>query len=259
MTMTTQFDPNTLLPGDFEAQIRQSVQTFWTKRGAAGSEAQPGGRASVIGGKNLDGFIGLVETVTTHIGLPNEVVLSEGRSGLALPGFFRPSKDWDVLVKVGGHLLAAFEFKSHVGPSFGNNANNRAEEAMGSGVDLQAAIKHGALTPFDDGATAQHPPFVGYLMLLEDCEKSRKPVRVSAPHFPPFPEFVMSSYAQRYRELCARLVQERLYSGAALLLSPAAEGAKRGAHTSLSDDTSARALFGAYAAHAAAFRLAHGR
>jgi hypothetical protein len=160
---------------------------------------------------------------------------------------------------VGDHLLAAFEFKSHVGPSFGNNANNRAEEAMGSGVDLQAAVRHGALTRFDAGAEPQPPPFVGYLMLLEDCVESRAPVRVSSPHFPPFPEFVESSYAQRYRELCARLVQERLYCGAALLLSPAIDGAATGAHCSLSHDTSARALFAGFAAHAAAFRLAHRR
>lgn len=253
------FDPETLLPEGFDEKLSASVKCFWNSRSASGSVAQPGGRASVIGGKNLDGFVTLVKDVTTHIGLPAQSVLSEGRFALALPGYFRPSKNWDVLVKVGDHILAVFEFKSHVGPSFGNNANNRAEEAMGSGVDLQAAIRHGALTRFDDGVEAQAPPFVSYLMLLEDCAESRAPVRVSAPHFPPFPEFVESSYAQRYRELCARLVAERLYSGAALLLSPAEEGAATGAHSSLSDDTSARALFAGFAAHAAAFRLAHRR
>jgi len=35
-----------------------------------------------------------------------------------------------------GRLIAALEFKSHVGPSFGNNFNNRAEEAIGTAHDL---------------------------------------------------------------------------------------------------------------------------
>ncbi len=39
-------------------------------------------------------------------------------------------KKWDLLV-VEGCLIAAIEFKSQVG-SFGNNYNNRTEEALGS-------------------------------------------------------------------------------------------------------------------------------
>ena len=45
---------------------------------------------------------------------------------------------------VDGTLLAAFEFKSQVGPSFGNNFNNRTEEALGSATDLWTAFREGA-------------------------------------------------------------------------------------------------------------------
>ena len=39
-----------------------------------------------------------------------------------------------------GRLVAAIEFKSQVGPSFGNNANNRAEEAIGTAHDFGPPI-----------------------------------------------------------------------------------------------------------------------
>lgn len=48
--------------------------------------------------------------------------------------YFRPNKKWDLLVVDNNELVIAIEFKSQVGPSFGNNFNNRTEEAMGSAV-----------------------------------------------------------------------------------------------------------------------------
>ena len=258
MSTAPHFDPSSLLPADFEHQVRAAVRAFWGRRGTDNTAAQPGNRGAVVGGKNLDGFIDLVESVTQHVGLPAGCVIASGRAALSLPGYFRPTKNWDVLVKVDHHLLAVFEFKSHVGPSFGNNANNRAEEAMGSGVDLRAAIHHGALVRHDTDPHPQAPPYIAYLMLLEDCQKSRRPVRVDSPNFPPFPDFEQSSYAIRYRVLCERLVSEQLYTSAALMFSPAEAGASQGEWSDLSADTAVRALFARYAAHAAAFRLARG-
>lgn len=69
-----------------------------------------------------------------------------------------------------GRLIAALEFKSHVGPLFSNNFNNRAEEAIGTSHDFWTAYRDGAF-----GRQAR--PFVGWLMVVEDAEKSRAPVR----------------------------------------------------------------------------------
>jgi hypothetical protein len=66
------------------------------------------------------------------------------RTKRELPGFFRPTKDWDMLVVHEGHLIAAVEFKSQRGPSFGNNFNNRTEEAIGNATDLWTAFREGA-------------------------------------------------------------------------------------------------------------------
>ena len=46
-----------------------------------------------------------------------------------IPGWYRPEKKWDLLVVADNKLLAGIEFKSQVG-SFGNNYNNRTEEAI---------------------------------------------------------------------------------------------------------------------------------
>ena len=63
-----------------------------------------------------------------------------------LPGWFCAEKDWDLVVVVNRLLVAGIEFKSHVG-SFGNNCNNRVEEALGNATDLLAAYREGAFQP----------------------------------------------------------------------------------------------------------------
>jgi hypothetical protein len=72
------------------------------------------------------------------------------------------------------------ELKSQVGPSFGNDFNNRTEEALGNATDLWATYREGAFKPSDR-------PWLGYLMLLEETEGSTRPVRVSGRHFEVFP------------------------------------------------------------------------
>ena len=56
-------------------------------------------------------------------------------------------------------------------------------------------------------------------MLLEEVDASLSPVSVKEPHFRVFPEFRNASYAKRYEILMSKLVRERLYDSAALLLS----------------------------------------
>ncbi len=131
------------------------------------------------------------------------------------------------------------------------------DEAITAALELRLGWPRFCSRVIAQGEPPPPVPFVGYLMLLADCAGAHAAPPASSMHA--LPEFVESSYAQRDRERCARLVLERLYSGAALLLSPAEEGAATGALSSLSDDTYARALFAGFAAHPAAFGLAHRR
>lgn len=255
----------TLLPADFDAMATEAVRAFWLSRAKASSRgAQGGTRDAVIAGKNMDGFVELVRAVSVHCGLPDEAVQTR-RGSLVLPGFFRATKNWDVLIVHQRRLLAVFEFKSQVG-SFGNNFNNRSEEVIGAAADLWVAHHHRAYSPSAEGRGApldgglplpalnptQHsdprPPFLGWLMLLEESKGSLAEVRCDEPHYPVFPEFRGASYARRYQILCERLMERQLYGAASLVLSPAREGAATGAHRCLSPATSLRNLYGELAA-----------
>lgn len=237
-----------LLPETFDSEIAAATREFWKAR-SSGSSAQGGSRGKVIAGKNLDGFLQVVHSVARHCGLPESSVFSTGRRDLTLPGYYRPTKNWDVVIVHEQKLLAVLEFKSQVG-SFGNNFNNRAEEVIGNASDLWAAAVHGAYAPAnhtskpaDTPKEAPRPPFLGYLMILEDSESSTRPVSVSSPHYNVFPEFNESSYAQRYRILCERLMEQKLYHSACVMLSSHKGGKAQGAYQSLSAATSVRSLF----------------
>lgn len=157
----------------------------------------------------MDGFADLVtRLISDASGHRLQIFRDEA---VQLPGFFRATKEWDILVMRDATLVAAIELKSHVG-SFGNNFNNRAEEAIGSATDIWTAFKKGA---FGSGPE----PWLGYLILLEDSPGARSPVKVQEPHFAVFPEFRGSSYSVRYELLCRKLVLERLYRAAAFLMS----------------------------------------
>jgi len=132
----------------------------------------------------------------------------------------------------GKKLLAALELKSLGGPSFGNNFNNRCEEAIGSGLDFRTAQREGA---FGRAAT----PFLGFFILIHDAEGSRK--LLSEPSlndaFRCDPVFKEASYQDRMVILCERLMQEGLYSSAATMSSPP-DAIRSGNFKDLTEETS---------------------
>ena len=208
----------------------------------AGNTGQ-GERAGVTAGKNMDGFVALIVDLVKANGL-GHAQLHQTSAVVTLPGYFRPTKKWDLLVINEGRLVAAVELKSQVGPSFGNNFNNRTEEAIGTAHDFWTAYREGSLG-------SQPKPFVGWLMMVEDEPKSRSPVRDSSPHFPVFPEFRGASYLKRYDLLCERLVRENLYTAAALIASPRS-ASQTGEFCELSELTSLKTFVTTLAGHIAA-------
>jgi hypothetical protein len=118
-----------------------------------------------------------------------------------------------LVVVHGDALAAAIEFKSQVGPSFGNNYNNRSEEAIGNAIDVWTAYREGRF------GTVR--PWLGYLFLLEEAPGSTKPVRVKQPFFEVDPIFLDASYKKRYEILCRRLILERLYDAACFVTAAA--------------------------------------
>ena len=166
------------------------------------------------------------------------------RALVTLPGYFRPTKLWDLVVIHQGHLVAAIELKSQVGPSFGNNSNNRTEEAIGTAHDFWTAYREKAFGE-------QPRPFVGWLMVVEDTDRSRSPVKDKSTHFPVFAEFQGASYLKRYDILCQRLVLEQLYTSASVIASPRS-AVKTGEYSELSEMTGLKTFLRSFAAHIAA-------
>lgn len=234
---------------NYDVHARNAVKLFWGNREEASrrqeksGKADQGERSAVTSSKNMDGFVDLAKAVVYANGL-GHAQITHTRSLHTLPGFFRPTKVWDLLVLDRGELVAALEFKSQVG-SFGNNFNNRTEEVIGCSHDFWTAFREGAL-----GKSAPRP-FLGWLMLLEDADDSRSPVRITSPHYDVFPEFVGSSYADRYDILCRKLIQENLYTSASLVASPRS-AVDSGNYTSVSDMTSLKSFVAELAGHIAA-------
>lgn len=201
---------------DLEKRLQEAVQSFWTGRDAQASKQKETGkidagtRGAVTGGQHMGALETLIVDVLIGVGLTEFDV--KVKSKLELPGYFRATKKWDVLVISKGHVVAAIEFKSQAGKSIGNNVNNRSEEAIGIAKDLWVAFREGR---FQDS----RPPFVGYFFLLEDYEKVRKPVGNKEPYFPVDPIFQGASYTERYHILSKRLMLERLYTSVCLTLA----------------------------------------
>ncbi len=109
----------------YESMMSDAVKHFWKSRNQAVDNQRlrgindRGNRASVTAGKNLDGFTAMIKQLIIDNGGMKEVeIYTEGRRDLTIPGFYRPTKNWDILVMSENRLLAAIELKSQVGPSF---------------------------------------------------------------------------------------------------------------------------------------------
>lgn len=234
---------------NYEQKAREAVMAFWGNREIArqkqieSGKADQGERSTVTVGTNMNGFLALVLDIIKANGLAHAEI-HEKRGVLTLPGYFRPTKQWDLLVIYKGELIAAIELKSQVGPSFSNNFNNRTEEAIGTAHDLWTAYR-------EEAFGKQPRPFVGWLMMVEDAPGSRSAVKDKSPHFPVFEEFRGASYLKRYDLLCQKLVQEQLYTTAALLSSPR-NADTTGEFSEMSSMTSLRTFVSALAGHIAA-------
>ena len=216
---------------DIEGRLQNAVQSYWDAR-AKNKEKQvesgkidSGTRGEVTGGTQMGALEVLVADVLCEAELKRLDVRT--RTALELPGYFRATKKWDLIVIAEGKLVLAMEFKSQAGKSIGNNVNNRSEEALGSAKDLWTAYREGR---FGEGVPT---PFLGYLFLLEDGANVKQPVSNKEPYFDvdcafrgqSVPsknntiKYTGVSYAQRYELLCRRLVLERIYNASCFLMA----------------------------------------
>ena len=119
---------------DIEKRLRDAVQKYWNARAKnkekqiEGGKIDAGTRGEVTGGAQMGAMEILVADILCDAGLDKPDVRT--RTALELPGYYRAEKKWDLIVVSDSQLVTAMEFKSQVGPSFGDNFNNRSEEAI---------------------------------------------------------------------------------------------------------------------------------
>jgi hypothetical protein len=222
---------------DTERRLQEAIQSYWDAR-AKNKEKQvqsgkidAGTRGEVTGGTQMGALEVLVADILCDAGLKRFDVRT--RTALELPGYFRATKKWDLIVVSEDKLVLAMEFKSQAGKSIGNNINNRSEEAVGSAKDIWIAYREGR---FGDSPA----PFLGYFFLLEDHDKVRTPVGNKEPYFRVDPVFRGEAktgekggirylgvpYSKRYELLCRRLVLERLYTSACFIMATNSKNSK---------------------------------
>ena len=240
---------------NLEKELTKAVQHFWQVRGkqkkrqgGGTGRKDAGNRGAVTAGKHADGFVKLIAAIVKDAALPHvEVHVTEKRPR-TLPGFYRPCKEWDLVVLSNSSLVAVVEVKSQVG-SFGNNFNNRVEEALGNATDFWAAYREGAFKP-------SQKPWLGYLFMLEEQPASLRPTkRITLKPFKVDDAFQERSYAMRYELVCERLVRDRLYDAACFFTSNADTG-RRGEYCEPNEELSIRNFAISLHARAAAFARA---
>lgn len=188
----------------------QGIDLQQARQGALSGVKDTGNRAAVTGGKQMDAIQDVVANLWRSDSDIELEVRTTGHNHL--PAYFRPAKNWDLVVLYRGSLVAAMEFKSQRGPSFGNNFNNRTEEALGLAADSQMAVERGLF--------GKLKPWFGFVMLVERAKGSETPVRI--PRGMPFAAdeaFAGASYIERYRIFFERMLVEGNYDAAALLTS----------------------------------------
>lgn len=198
---------------DFE----DAIAAYWGAKQLQGEQSRirdavgAGTAGTVRGGKHFDAIATLLAKFFLEAGYPPSSIRVTRSQGLALPGYYRPQKQWDVVVVHDDVLVAAFELKALGGPSYGNNFNNRVEEALGSAVDLRRAALAG-LYP-------KEKPWLGYFFIMEDGDGCRTPVKVLTGAAPVDAIWDGTSYQERFGIFCGRLMSEGLYDAVCYVAS----------------------------------------
>ena len=179
-----------------DAEIATAATQFWS--------ARQSGTQSALHDK---AFLALVARELEGLGWPAHVAQFFGDPLAVVAGHFRVAKSWDIVCRDKKSIpRICVEFKSQVG-SYGNNENNRYEEALGSGLDIRAK--------------AGDAIALGFFLVICDEEASR---RINRPRLPDLnPRFANTSHIDRRLVFAERIVEyelngRSLYDAAAILL-----------------------------------------
>lgn len=198
-----------------------AIAAYWAakdeQRAAAEavSSTAEGSAKAVRGGGHFNPVANLLARFFTDAGYPAESIAASGVKTV-LSAYFRPNKAWDLVVVHKGVLVAAIELKALGGPSYGNNYNNRVEEALGNAVDVAHANRAQLV--------GKEKPWLGYFFLLDDSPEARQPREPRTnPMLPIPPEWPVLSFRERFSLTGRRLVEEGLYDAVCYVSASASQ------------------------------------
>jgi hypothetical protein len=178
-----------------EHEVQLAVKRFWIAR-ARGTQSD----------EHPKPFLDLIATDLRRRGWKDVRTKAEGKAGITVGGWFRPAKEWDIVCWRDSKPSVAVEMKTQVG-SYGNNENNRYEEALGNALDLRAKYRHEV--------------HLGFVFIICDEVASRRPMRPRVRDVDPV--FLGSSHVDRRLVFAKRILSYQvkrrpLYDSAAVLM-----------------------------------------
>lgn len=213
------------MPPD-RADLALAMAAYWRKKDAQTATAQllgstaEGAAKAVRGGGHFTPIAALLARFFLDAGYPAEAI-GTGRPRVVLPGVFRPTKQWDLVVIHRDVLVAAVELKGIGGDegSIGRNYNNRAEEALGNSLDIDRA--------HDAALVGPEKPWLGYFFVMEDSASSRAAKQPMEGTLPADPVWRGLSHQERFSLTAQRLLNEKLYDAICYVVSSAADPGPR--------------------------------
>lgn len=188
-----------------QTSVGELLAHFWREKGEAvrrNVEAGRGGYgAQARDARHMTVFAAFVRQMFIDAGLKEHEVFVDR----AIPGYFRRSKNWDVVATHKGHLVGVVELKSQVG-SEGNNGNNRIEEALGNAFDADTAQEL-------NRAFGKLPVWTAFCMVFGSDPSLARPVGTrGAPLFQTDPVFDGMTYGDQWAIAVERFVLTGAYN-----------------------------------------------
>src|SRR5207302_926057 len=133
-----------------------------------------------------------------------------------LPGYFRPSTSWDMVVVVRDRLLVAIELRAVIGSKVASGVAALSDDALARVMDVRIAARAGAF-----GST--YTPWLGYILLVEDGPVAHRPAAFQEPLFPAADDFRAATHVGIYQSLVTKLARDGYYDAGCFLVSKQAD------------------------------------
>ena len=113
---------------DYSEQFASAIKDYWQVKASQKAASSSDGKSKdVRAGKHMDAFERLIHTVVADAGIELD---PQPETKIYLPGYYRETKSWDVVMQYKGHVLAIVEAKSQ-GSSWRTTSTTESKKRSG--------------------------------------------------------------------------------------------------------------------------------